>query len=111
MRLFEVTDIEKEKEYSISSIHDDVGYKNIIETLSNQYNRERYLPDIQVTEFDKRGDRSLVLTHNKRNNIRLDEEEADDVVYSIYQLWNYPIYLISEDEEGNVDEISHCGMM
>ena len=53
----------------------------------------------------------MVLTHNKRKGIRLDEEEADEVVYNIWQLWNYPVFLISEDEEGNVDEISHCGMM
>ena len=103
--------MKKKKEYSISSIHDEEGYKSIIETLSNQYNRERYLPDIQVTEFDKDGDRSLILTHNKRNNLRLDEVEADDVVYNIAQLWNYPVYLISEDENGYVDEISHYGMM
>lgn len=111
MRLFEVTDIESEKEYSISSIHDEEGYKSIIETLSNQYNRERYLPDIQVTGFDKNGDRSLVLTHNKRNKQKLDEEEADEVVYNIHQLWNYPVYIVSEDEEGHVDEVSYYGMM
>ena len=96
---------------SLSSKSTVDPFKYIIETLSKQYNRERYLPDIQVTEFDKDGDRSLILTHNKRNNLRLDEIEADDVVYNIAQLWNYPVYLISEDEEGRVDEISHYGMM
>jgi spore cortex formation protein SpoVR/YcgB (stage V sporulation) len=111
MRLFEVTDEEDDSKLEITSIHDEVGYKNVIETLSNQYNRERYLPDIQVTDFDKKGDRSIVLTHNVRKGVKLNEEEADEVVYNLWQLWGYPIFLISEDEEGHVDEISHCGMM
>ena len=111
MRLFEVTDNEDDSKLEITSIHDEVGYKNVIETLSNQYNRERYLPDIQVTDFDIKGDRSIVLTHNLRKGVRLDEEQADEVVYNLWQLWGYPVFLISEDEEGHVDEISHCGMM
>ena len=106
MRLFSVHDDEKDFRLVISSIHDDRGYKKIIEVLSNQYNRERYAPDIQITDYDKHGDRSLTLTHFKRNGVALDELDAEDVSYNIHKLWGFPIHLISEDDDGFVDEIA-----
>ena len=106
MRLFSVYDSDKQYRLEISSIHDDRGYKKIIEVLSNQYNRERYIPDIQITDYDKHGDRSLTLTHFSRNGVILDQDSAEDVTYSIYRLWGFPTFLISEDEEGYVDEIA-----
>ena len=106
MRLFSVNDNEEDLRLTISSIHNGSGYGKIIEVLSNQYNRERYTPDIQITDYDKHGDRSLTLTHFKRNGITLDELEAEDVAYNIHKLWGFPIHLIIEDDEGFVDEIA-----
>ena len=48
MRLFEVTDKEEDRHYKISSIHNKKGYKNVRKSLSETYNRETYIPDIQV---------------------------------------------------------------
>jgi spore cortex formation protein SpoVR/YcgB (stage V sporulation) len=106
MRLFSIDDDEKQARLNISSIHDGVGYKKIIEVLSNQYNRERYIPDIQITDYAKHGDRSLTLTHFKREGKAINYIDAEEVTYNIYKLWDFPVYLISEDGEGFIDEIA-----
>ena len=106
MKLFSINDDDRNSRLEISAIHDDVGYKKIIEVLSNSYNRERYVPDIQVTDFSKHGDRTLTLTHFKRNGKAIDELDAEEVTYSIHKLWEFPVHLISEDDKGYVDEIA-----
>ena len=90
MKLFSINDDDRNSRLEISAIHDDVGYKKIIEVLSNSYNRERYVPDIQVTDFSKHGDRTLTLTHFKRNGKAIDELDAEEVTYSIHKLWEFP---------------------
>jgi len=105
MKLFAVRDNDEEKDLEISGIHDETGYKKVIESLSNQYNRERYIPDIQISDVAINDDRSMILTHYIRNGIILDTESAENVVHYVYKLWEFPVYLVSRDESGYVSEI------
>ena len=64
------------------------------------------MPDIQVTDFAKHSDRTLTLTHFKRDGKAIDTIDAEEVAYSIHRLWEFPVHLISEDDKGYVDEIA-----
>ena len=107
MKLFSINDDKKQSRLEISAIHDDVGYKKVIEVLANSYNRERYIPDIQITDYDKNGDRSLTLTHFVREDKKIDIYDGEEVNYNVWKLWGFPTFLISEDDKGNIEEISN----
>ena len=100
MKLFSITDDEEKDKYTISSIHDDRGYKNTRQMLSRRYERDFYVPDIQVIKADTRTDRRLVLYHELRNGIELDDTTRDDVMQNIRFLWGAPVKLYSKDQDG-----------
>ena len=106
MKLFSIEDHEARARLKVGAIHNERGYRNIIDNLSVQYNRERYVPDIQVTDYEHDRDRSLVLTHFTRRGIELSMEDIDEILYHIWKLWEYPVYLVSENEDGFVKELA-----
>jgi len=105
MKLFAIYDDFKDRDLQISGIHDELGYIKVREVLSKQYTRGRYIPNIQITDYNKRNDGALTLTHFKYDDIELDFLGTEEVMYNLYKLWDRPVYLISEDKDGKVDEI------
>ncbi len=55
LRLFAITDDEKQNEYEVSAIHDDAGYRRVREALSHQYDLGSREPNIQVWNVNLRG--------------------------------------------------------
>lgn len=100
-RLFAVADHEDEADLSIDSIHDEQGYRRLRRLLSQQYNRDTMVPDIQVTRYDHRGDRSLTLQHRTFRKRPLDEE-AGEVLKHLSRLWGFTVRLETVDEQGKV---------
>jgi len=98
-RLFSILDDDTDSMYEISSIHNDAGYKKVRQKLSNQYNLINMVPDIQVYNVDRWGDRSLTLRHFMHNRRPLNEKGTTDVLKHLYQLWGFDVKLESVDED------------
>jgi len=100
MRLFSILDDSTDTHFEISSIHNDIGYKKVREVLSKQYNRNNYVPDIQVTGLDSK-DRRLSLTYFMNDNRELDLESCDDTLEYIRYLWGFPVSMYIQNTDGD----------
>ncbi len=101
-RMFVVHDDAQDPKYLVSGIHNKQGYKTVREALSNQYNIGYQVPDIQVFEVDRWGDRSLTLRHYMVNKRPLDPESTVKTLRCISFLWGYDVALESVDTEETV---------
>ena len=99
MKLFEISDDWGSNVYEVSSIHNEKGYKKVRQTLSEFYNRSRYVPDIQVYDVDIYGSRSLTLEYTALDDRELDINEVDRVLLHIKYLWGFPIKVIKKEKE------------
>ena len=102
MKLFEVTDKEDSRHYKISAIHNKQGYKDVRKSLSETYNRETYIPDIQVYKVDLEGDRTLTLNYTSVDGKELNIDNADVVLDNVALLWGFPVRLIENGKSTNV---------
>lgn len=106
-KLFAIRDDDLDKELEITAIHDDPGYKNIREKLSQQYNLSMNEPNIQVFNVDVRGDRSLTLRHTRHDRKPLEKEDAMEVLKHLRNLWKFDVHLESVDD-ARICETYHC---
>lgn len=105
-QMFAVHDDEKDPKLEVSGTQRDVpGYKTVRDALSKQYNIGYVIPDIQVSNVDTWGDRSMTLQHYMVNKRPLDTESATETLKYLSFLWGYPIKLESVDEAGEVRAI------
>ncbi len=102
MKLFTVEDREKSKFYKINNIHDEAGYQNIREVLSEQYSRSNRIPRIQITKVDRYKDRRLHMVHYINNNKKLDQNNVYETLYHIKKLWEFPVQLVSVNDMGKI---------
>jgi len=107
-RLFAIHDDEKDPKLEVSGIHNEAGYKTIRESLSNQYNLGYLVPDIQVYDVDKWGDRTLTLRHNMVNGRPLDMKSTADTLRYISYLWGYNVKLVSVDPVTEVERANYA---
>ena len=77
----------------VSEIHDDVGYRNLRNSLARSMERINYVPQIVVKSADMEGDRTLVLEYVPYMGRKLDYEDAEAVTEHIDFLWGYPVEL------------------
>lgn len=97
MKLFSIVDDEKDTKLEVTAIHNDSGYRKLRESLSKQYNIGYSVPDIQVYNVDRWGDRTLSLVHNMVNERPLDSKNLTDTLKHVHRLWGY-----------NVELVQHC---
>lgn len=96
-RLFVVLDDDRDPMMEISAIHNDIGYKAVRDALSRQYNIGYKIPDIQIVNVDRWGNRSMILRHKMYNNRPLEQKSALDVLKHLKRLWGYEVKLESVD--------------
>ena len=101
-RLFNLHDDEADPKYLISGIHNSQGYKTVRDALAKQYNFGYMIPDIQVFDVDRWGDRTLTLRHYMVNRRPLEPETTAETMKHIAFLWGYNVKLESVDETANV---------
>ncbi len=101
-RLFEIADREDNEHLVVDAIHNEQGYQQLRRDLARQYNRAYLIPDIQVWDFDIKGDRALTLRHFRLNNRPLEDEDAGEVMKHLARLWGYRVVLETVDEDGTV---------
>jgi stage V sporulation protein R len=106
LRLFAVTDDDKEKEIEVSAIHDGAGYRGVRELLASQYNIGDKEPNVQVYKVDVSGDRSMTLRHGQHNRRPLGESTAE-MLRHVHRLWGFPVHLESM-EDNEVKHTFHC---
>ncbi|MCC3861540.1 SpoVR family protein [Pseudemcibacter aquimaris] len=94
-RFFNIYDNMKKRDLEIKNIHNQAGYKAIRSALAAQHSVANMDLDIQVTNVDLKGDRTLTLLHWMNNEIELDDKEAKRVISHIRRLWGYKIELNS----------------
>ena len=99
MRLFEISDESTSNFYKVSSIHNENGYKKVRQSLSEFYNRSRYVPDIQVYNVDVYGNRSLTLEYTPLDGRELDSNEVDKVLPHVKYLWGFPVKMVQRGQE------------
>jgi spore cortex formation protein SpoVR/YcgB (stage V sporulation) len=99
MRLFEIDDQMENNYYEVSSIHNENGYRKVRQSLSQSYNRSRYVPDIQIFDVDIFGDRTLTLEHTPINKRGLDSNEVRKVLPYVEHLWGFPVRIIENGKE------------
>jgi stage V sporulation protein R len=102
-RLFTISDRAGDPELEVDSIHDEHGYRRVRRMLADQYKRENRLPDIQVTRFERDGDRSLTLRHSLFRGRPLHDNETDEVLRHLGRLWGFTVRVESVDADGRVE--------
>ncbi len=100
--LFSVLDMERDPKLVISGIHDDMSFQTVRRALAAQYNIGYAIPDIQVFNVDRWGDRSLTLRHPMVGHRPLKAEETTEVLKHLATLWGYDVYLNSVDDKDQV---------
>ena len=106
MKLFCISDDDREKEILVNAIHDEDGYRELRAKLAGQYNLGNREPNIQVYSVDTRGDRSLTLHHTQHQRRPLGRDTSE-VIRHLHRLWGFDVHLHSL----NGDEITasfHC---
>ena len=103
MGMFSIEDFEESRFYTIGSIHNNKGYKNIRKILADSYLRDNRVPNIQVTRVNEFTNRELVLSHFIKDGILLDEKSAKNTLEFIRDLWEFPVYLYDIYEDGSRD--------
>jgi stage V sporulation protein R len=106
LRLFEITDDERQKELEVSAIHDDAGYRRVRESLSHQYDLGSREPNIQVWNVNLRGDRALTLRHFQHKDRPL-HDSAQEVLKHVARLWGFGVHLESTNAAGDVTKKWH----
>jgi spore cortex formation protein SpoVR/YcgB (stage V sporulation) len=99
-RLFHVADRMNETEYRVAAIHDEAGYRRLRSAFAAQYRRENMLPDIQVTRYDRLGDRSLRLTHFAFQRRPLEAAAARETLRHLHRLWGFAVHLETVAADG-----------
>lgn len=101
MKLFSVVDDTEKSYVEIEAIHNDLGYDTIKEMAASQRHIHNLIPQIEITNVDTKGDRTLTLTHKVRNGVMLDEKSARNTLFHIQKIWDFNVRLISLDECGD----------
>lgn len=99
MKLFRIDDSSANSYYEVSAIHNENGYKKVRQALSENYNRSRYVPEIQVWDVDVFGDRTMTLDYTPESGKGLDYSQMMKVVPHVELLWGFPVRITESGKE------------
>ncbi len=106
-KLFHLHDDSNNNYIEVGAIHNESGYKKIRRQLSEQYNLSNLEANIQITNADVTGDRSLTLRYIPHQHVNLADSK-DEVLKHLYSLWQFDVKLIQEDCHGIDEVIAQC---
>ncbi len=95
-KLFSVLDLPRSENLLIEAIHDEDGFREVRQALSDQYNLSMNEPNIQVWNIDLRGDRSMTLHHEQHQQRPLGPS-TEIMLKHLYRLWKFDVHLESYD--------------
>lgn len=92
--------IEEGKDYlEVNGTHSDESFLQIRQTLSEQYDLSKNIPQIDVVGVDR--DRWVYLVHTTKDNQRLDYGDMKKTTWYFRELWGYTVKMSYIDLEGN----------
>lgn len=100
-RLFAIHDDEKSPKLEVAAIHDDVGYRELRQSLSHQYDLGTREPNIQAWNVNLRGDRTLTLRHTQYRDRPLGDSTLE-VLRHTARLWGFGVCMESVNSAGEV---------
>lgn len=103
--LFSIYDDEAADHYRVDAIHNDNGFRGIRETLARQYDLSVREPNIQITNVDVEGDRSVTLRHTQQDGMPL-AGDTYEVLKHIHLLWGFDVHLESWDGDKMLKRMS-----
>jgi spore cortex formation protein SpoVR/YcgB (stage V sporulation) len=106
-KLFGIHDDEKRNYLSVSAIHDEQGYQDIRQLLSQQYNLSNIEPNIQVHNVEINGDRSLTLRYVPSNDIPLANTHKE-VLKHLHRLWGFTVTLEQKNADASINILATC---
>jgi len=106
LRLFAVHDDASLNELLVSAIHDEDGYRQLRQMLSQQYDLGAREPNIQVWSVNLRGDRSLTLRHTQHRGRPL-AGDAQEVLRHVARLWGFGVRIEGVDGDGGAPVLLH----
>ncbi len=101
LKLFAVRDTAEDPVYTVSAIHNELGYRRLRTSLARLYDLATHQPDIQVVGANLAGDRTLTLRHNRHRDIPLAQGAKEAVIKHVRRLWGYSVVL---DEPEDTEE-------
>ena len=107
LHLFSVVDDDASPELEVSAIHDEHGYRYLRQLLAEQHNLGLQQPCVQVQRIDRRGDRSLTLSHTRHQRRPLSDD-ADEVLRHIASLWGFTVRLEELDANQKILNTREC---
>ncbi len=107
LKLFSVLDDDRDAKLRVTAIHDDDGYRMIRELLAAQYDLSNVEPNIQVTNVDIGGDRSLTLRHQQSARRPLGAN-YEEMLRHVVRLWGFTCRLEVVYEDGRREMKYEC---
>ena len=107
-KLFSIKDDAWEDEIEVAAIHNDDGYRAVRDALASQYRLADEQPNVEVTGYNYKTDRSLNLVHKMHNNRPLEWDDMWEVLKHIHYLWGFPVALKSVTPDGTVEVSMEC---
>lgn len=86
----------------VNATHDDDSLLQVRQSLAEQYDLSRSIPQIEVVDVDWKGDRWLYLEHRTKNNQRMHYSDMRKTVEHIHRLWGFTVKMDYKDLEGNL---------
>jgi spore cortex formation protein SpoVR/YcgB (stage V sporulation) len=90
----------------VKEIHNETGFRELRQRLSQQYNLGYRDPNIQVQRVNINGDRSLTLRHVMDHERPLNDDTVE-VLKHVRRLWGFDVRLESWSD-GSLVETHHC---
>ncbi|MGL5391522.1 MAG: SpoVR family protein, partial [Shewanella sp.] len=106
-KLFGINDDEKQNFLSVSAIHDEQGYRNIRQLLSQQYNLSNIEPNIQIYNVEMNGNRSLTLRYVPNHGIPL-ANTYKEVLKHLHRLWGFSVMLEQKNLDNSITLLASC---
>ena len=97
--LFALHDEASASAYTVTSIHDELGYRKLRAALARQYDVGAADPNIQVTGADIKRSRKLHLEHRMHKGVPLHQATKEQVLGHVERLWGHEVTL--EETEGD----------
>lgn len=107
MKLFCLNDDDSKDHLEITAIHNEDGYQQVRQALSEFHNYGNQVPDIQVVDVDIRGDRALTLRYTQHHKRPLDKSYSE-VLKHVQILWGFPVKLEVCSHEGKRELLAEC---
>jgi stage V sporulation protein R len=98
-KMMTLRDNAEEDHLLVTDIQNEEGYRHIRKVLSKEHSINSIIPNIQVTEVDQWGDRTMILEHVVEDGKMMDEYQAAAALNHLGYLWGYKILLQSVDKK------------